>query len=136
MSTFYGGVLYKYHASLFVDFASGQVVFSDSTEILLSKEARVVTFVDKDGARETSSLQRVVEDQRWVVGLRNPIDLGCVTREVGILFSGGYETVRFAYCCQRSGTYSRLEKKGPAHVWRKRREREKYIHFDQKKIPI
>lgn len=41
-----------------------QVVFSDHTEILLSKEARLVTFLDKDGNRETQSLQRVVREQR------------------------------------------------------------------------
>ncbi|CAM9239764.1 unnamed protein product, partial [Hapterophycus canaliculatus] len=41
-----------------------QVVFSDRTEILLSKEGRVVTFVDKEGKRENHSLQRVLEDQR------------------------------------------------------------------------
>lgn len=41
-----------------------QVVFSDQTEILLSKEARVVTFVSKNGKRETSSLERVLQEQR------------------------------------------------------------------------
>lgn len=43
-----------------------QVVFSDRTEVLLSKEGRVVTFVEKDGKRETHSLHRVLGDQRWV----------------------------------------------------------------------
>lgn len=42
-----------------------QVVFADHTEILLSNEARVVTFVDKHGNRETHSLQGVLQDQRW-----------------------------------------------------------------------
>ncbi|CAN0314155.1 unnamed protein product, partial [Ectocarpus fasciculatus] len=41
-----------------------QVVFADHTEILLSKEARVVTFVDKHGNRQTHSLQGVLQDQR------------------------------------------------------------------------
>ncbi|CAN0178158.1 unnamed protein product, partial [Ectocarpus sp. 8 AP-2014] len=41
-----------------------QVVFADHTEILLSNEARVVTFVDKHGSRETHSLQGVLQDQR------------------------------------------------------------------------
>ncbi|CAN0572406.1 unnamed protein product, partial [Ectocarpus sp. 12 AP-2014] len=40
-----------------------QVVFADHTEILLSNEARVVTFVDKHGSRETHSLQGVLQDQ-------------------------------------------------------------------------
>lgn len=40
-----------------------QVVFCDHTEVLLSEEARVVTFV-KDGKRETHSLRRVLQDQR------------------------------------------------------------------------
>lgn len=41
-----------------------QVVFSDHTEILLSKDARVITFVDKNGKRETRALQRVLDEQR------------------------------------------------------------------------
>lgn len=41
-----------------------QVVFSDHTEIILSREARVVTYVDKEGNRETLLLQRVLEEQR------------------------------------------------------------------------
>lgn len=46
------------------DVSISQVVFSDHTEVLLSEEARVVTFVDKDGKRETHSLRRVLRDQR------------------------------------------------------------------------
>lgn len=35
----------------------GQVLFSDDTEILLSKGRRLVTFVDGDGKRETHPRQ-------------------------------------------------------------------------------
>ncbi|CAM9188958.1 unnamed protein product [Sphacelaria rigidula] len=47
-----------------------QVVFSDHTEILLSEEARIVTFVDKEGSRQTQSLQRVLLEQRYDVTKR------------------------------------------------------------------
>lgn len=33
--------------------AANQVLFSDGTEVLLSKDCRLVTVVDKDGKRET-----------------------------------------------------------------------------------
>lgn len=52
------------------------MVFSDHTEVLLSREARVVTFVDKDGRRETLSLQRVLQDQRCV-STETSLGVGC-----------------------------------------------------------
>lgn len=42
-----------------------KVVFSDKTEILLTNEARLITYVDKNGKRETRRIERVLEEQRW-----------------------------------------------------------------------
>lgn len=41
-----------------------QVVFADSSVLLLSEEARLITFVDTDGQLETLSLRRVLGEQR------------------------------------------------------------------------
>ena len=41
-----------------------QVVFLDMTEILLSEEARLITFVDKTGDRETMALLRALDEDR------------------------------------------------------------------------
>lgn len=41
-----------------------QAAFTDKSEVLLSEEARIVTYVHKNGQRETLSLDRVLCDQR------------------------------------------------------------------------
>ena len=41
-----------------------QVMFLDSTEVILSSEAKLVTFCDKQGQRRTMSLQEVTEAPR------------------------------------------------------------------------
>lgn len=41
-----------------------QVVFLDATEILITEEARLITFVNKGGHRETMALLRVLEEER------------------------------------------------------------------------
>lgn len=41
-----------------------QVVFLDATEVLLSEEARLITFVDKNGDRETLALLRALDEDR------------------------------------------------------------------------
>lgn len=41
-----------------------QVMFLDNTEIILSNEAKVVTFLDKQGVRKTMNLNEVVSSPR------------------------------------------------------------------------
>ncbi|CAM9916511.1 unnamed protein product [Choristocarpus tenellus] len=53
------------HAVLFrLSNRTVQVVFSDMTEMLLSKEACLVTYVNKEGHRESHSLKRMLEEGR------------------------------------------------------------------------
>eukprot|EP00903_Cladosiphon_okamuranus_P012652 g11835.t1 len=47
-----------------------QVVFLDATEILLTEEARLITYVDKRGVRETLALLRALDEDRLDVIVR------------------------------------------------------------------
>ena len=46
-----------------------QVVFADTTQILLSEEGRVVTFVDAARNRHTLTLCSIFQEQRWALML-------------------------------------------------------------------
>ena len=47
-----------------------QVVFFDRSEVLLSPEARVVTYVNKSGSREEHSLEEVLHNGRSDISKR------------------------------------------------------------------
>jgi polo-like kinase 1 len=47
-----------------------QVVFYDRSEILLSSEARVITYVNKQGARTEHSLDQVLSNGRLDIAKR------------------------------------------------------------------
>lgn len=41
-----------------------QVIFLDATEIVLTEEARLITYADRGGRRETIALLRALEEDR------------------------------------------------------------------------